>query len=59
MAIIANDRVYRIGTGIHSSEGILVDRDGEIVLDMAVVQALQLARAIDSVVSTAAAIELL
>ena len=46
-------------TVTHTSGRILVDRDGEIVLDMAVVQALQLARAIDSVVSTAAAIELL
>ncbi len=31
MAIIANDRVRTIGTGIHSSEGVTVDRDGNVI----------------------------
>ncbi len=31
MAIIATDRCYRFGTGVHHSEGILVDRAGNVV----------------------------
>ncbi len=38
---------------------VIVERDGEAVLDMSVAQALQLARAIDKIVGPAAAINLL